>query len=235
MRSPSRHAARSHDARPSSNLGATGVPFDGMMSSSNRKQNMKIDRIQFSCHLPDTVPVTGNRDGRTKGWLTIVAAAGLAVAMSFVQSCSASARAGPNGSDVVALDDGQTNAEVLANADTGQVMVHTWERDLKSARSIEARPLTMGTDDKQIQLEPHPVSSDPPGYCSRFYGRADWLQGGKVRRGWLNHSGTVSGRQDFAWNHGWQAGESHGAMWSQMMDGRGPGMQRGGPGGMHRE
>ncbi|MCX6952562.1 MAG: hypothetical protein NTV51_10420 [Verrucomicrobia bacterium] len=164
--------------------------------------------------------------------MSIAAAVALAVGMLFVQSCSGTAKAGPNGGDVVALNDGKTSAEVLANADTGEVMVQTWDNDLKSARPIEARSLTIGADEKQIQLDPHPLASDPAGYCSRFYGRAEWMRGGTVRHGWLSHSGAATGRQNFEWNHGWQAGKSHGPMWSEMQ-GHGPGMQRGGPGGMN--
>ena len=195
---------------------------------------MKSKPIKFSCHLLDTVSVAAERKISMQTWITIVAAAGLVVGMIFVQSCSNSAKAGPNGGDVVALNDGKTSAEVLANADSGEVMVHTWNNDLKSARPVEARPLTIGADGKQIQLEPHPLASDPPGYCSRFYGRADWLQGGTVHHGWLNNSGAESGRQNFEWNHGWQAGKNHEPMWSEM-GGRGMGMQRGGSGGMRHE
>ena len=195
---------------------------------------MKNKLTKFSCRSLDNDSVAAERKESTKTWLTIMATAALVVGMIFVQSCSNSAKAGPNGGDVVALNDGKTSAEVLANADSGEVMVHTWNNDLKSARPVEARPLTMGADGKQIQLAPHPLASDPPGYCSRFYGRADWLQGGTVHHGWLSHSGAETGRQNFEWNHGWKAGKSHGPMWSEM-GGHGSGMGRGGPGGMRHE
>lgn len=190
--------------------------------------------VGFSCRSLDRVSVAAERKESKKTWLPIVATAALVVGMCLVQSCSNSAKAGPNGGDVVALNDGKTSAEVLANADSGEVMVHTWDNDLKSARPVQARPLTLGADEKQIQLDPRPLASDPPGYCSRFYGRADWLRGGNVHHGWLSHSGAASGRQNFEWNRGWQAGKSHGPMWSEMQ-GHGPGMQRGGPGGMRHE
>ena len=151
--------------------------------------------------------------------------------MFFIQACTDKAKAGPNGGDVVALSDGKTSAEVLANADTGEIMVHTWDHDLKSAHPVDARPLTIGADRKQLQLEPHPLASDPPGYCSRFYGRADWLQGGDVRHGWLSQSGIASERHDFQMTLGWKAGGLHGGMWSEM-GGHGPGMGSGGHGGM---
>ena len=195
---------------------------------------MKSKPIKLSRHSLDTVSVAAERKESTRTWFTIVATAALVVGTFFVQSCSNSAKAGPNGGDVVALNDGKTSAEVLANADSGEVMVHTWNNDLKSARPVEARPLTMGADGKQIQLEPHPLAGDPPGYCSRFYGRADWLQGGTVHHGWLSHSGAETGRQNFEMNRGWQAGKNHGGMWSGMR-GHGPGMGQGGQGRMRHE
>jgi hypothetical protein len=193
---------------------------------------MRTKTNEFSPHSPVDGFRAAERSESTPRWTTLVAAAGLILGMFFVQSCSRTAKAGPNGGDVVALNDGKTIAEVLANADTGEVMVHTWANDLKSARPVQGKPLTIGADEKQIQLEPHPLASDPPGYCSRFYGRVDWMRGGTVRHGWLNQSGAATGRQNFEWNHGWRAGKSHGSMWSEMQ-GHGPGMQRGGPGGMH--
>ena len=49
---------------------------------------------------------------------------GLLMAMITMQACSKAA-AGPNGGDVVSLKNGQAKAEVVANADTGEVMVLT--------------------------------------------------------------------------------------------------------------
>lgn len=194
----------------------------------------KSKPVEFPCRSLDTVSVAAARKESKKTWLPIVATAALVVGMCLVQSCSNSAKAGPNGGDVVALNDGKTSAEVLANADSGGVMVHTWDNDLKSARPVQARPLTLGADEKEIQLDPRPLASDPPGYCSRFYGRADWLRGGNVHHGWLSHPGAATGRHNFEMNRGWQAGESHGPMWSEM-GGHGPGMDQGGRGGMRHE
>ncbi|HEX2852484.1 MAG TPA: hypothetical protein VHO24_04540 [Opitutaceae bacterium] len=193
---------------------------------------MKFQSFEFFRQTSKTG--TDGRKESTTPWIAVAAAIGLTAGMFFVQSCSASAKAGPNGGDVIALNDGKTTAEVLANAETGEVMVHTWGNDLKSTRPLEATPLTIGADEKQIQLEPRPLPSDPAGYCSRFYGRADWLRGGSIRHGWLSHSGAKTEHRDFEWNRGWLAGKSHGPMWSEMQ-GHGPGMPRGGPGGMHRE
>ena len=152
------------------------------------------------------------------------------VGMLFVQSCS-KATAGPNGGDLVTLDDGKTNAEMMANSETGEAMVHTWNQDLKSPLPIEAKALTLGTDANSVRLEPHPLPGDPSGLCSQFYGRADWLKGGSVTHGWLSSSGHESERRQFDWKGCWKSGRRHGHMWSEM--GHGPGMHQEGHGGMH--
>ena len=70
--------------------------------------------------------------------------------------------------------------------------------------------------------------------CSRFYGQADWVRGGRMREGWM-HGERTGARQEFAWEHGWEAGRTHSAMWEAMGEHRrmGPG-HRPGPGGMDR-
>jgi hypothetical protein len=150
---------------------------------------------------------------------------GLLLSMMTLQSCSAT-KAGPNGGDVVSLNNSQTKAEVVANADTGEVMVHTWDQDLKNSQPIENKPLTIGSGDQATQLQPHPTASDPSGFCSRFYGQADWLRGGHVQRGWLGGAGQ--NRQDFGWNNCWKGGQTHGPMWREMGEHHG-GMMNGGP------
>ncbi len=200
---------------------------------------MKSKPIKFSSHSPPAVYVTRERKGFTQRWPTILAAAGLAVGMLFVQSCS-KAKAGPNGGDLVTLDNGKTNAEIMANSDTGEAMVHTWNQDFKSPLPIEARPLTLGAEAGSVRLDPHPLPGDPPGYCSQFYGRADWLRGGSVHRGWLSSGGNDSQRQHFDMNRCWDSGRTHGHMWSEMgghgpgMGGPGSGMGQGGHGGMRQ-
>ena len=189
---------------------------------------MKRKPIKFSCHSPDTISLTAERKGFTKTRTAMIAAAGL-VGMLFVQSCS---RAGPNGGDLVTLDNGKTNAEIMANSDTGEAMVHTWNQDLKSPFPIEARPLTLGTEANSIRLEPHPLPGDPPGSCSQFYGRADWLRGGSIHHAWLSSSDNESERHQFDLNRCWKSGRAHGHMWSEM-GGHGPGMHQDGHGGMH--
>jgi len=161
----------------------------------------------------------------------ILATAALVAIALLVQSCSRT-QAGPNGGDVVALNDGKTNAEVLANPGTGEVMVHTWDQELKSPRPIEAKPLTVGAEQNSVRLDPHPMPGDPPGYCSRFYGQADWLRGGQIHRGWMSQSESGVQPKPFDLNRCWQAGKSHGEMWSEMPR---HGMHHGGPGDMHDE
>lgn len=87
---------------------------------------------------------------------------------------------------MVALSNGQAKEEVLANADTGEVMIHTWDRNLKSSQPIEKKPLVICSGDQTVELQPHPTPSDPPGFCSRFYGQADWFRGGQIHHGWLS-------------------------------------------------
>jgi hypothetical protein len=176
---------------------------------------MKSNPITSPSPSPDTTYVASARKGLTKRWTAVLAAVGLAVGMLLIQSCS-KAKAGPNGGDMVALGDGKTNAEIMANSDTGEAMVHTWNQDLKSPLPIEAKPLTMGTDANSVRLDPHPVPGDPPGYCSQFYGRADWLRGGGAHHGWLSSGGRTNGH-----------------MWSEM-GGHGGGMGPGGHGGMRQ-
>ena len=192
---------------------------------------MNVILVKVSRYLLSTAEVGGTQGGLTKRWMTIATACGLLLGMLLVQSCSSKAKAGPNGGDLVTIDNGKTNAEILANSDTGEAMVHTWNADLKTPLPIERKPLTLGSDANSVRLEPHPLPSDPPGYCSQFYGRAEWMRGGKVNHGWLSSSGNESARHPFDWNRCWSAGREHERMWSEM-GGHGKGMGRNGQGGM---
>lgn len=195
---------------------------------------MKILSVNPSCHLPKTIAVTAKQCGFTKPWMTIATACGLLLGMLCIQSCSSKAKAGPNGGDLVTIDNGKTNAEILANSDTGEAMVHTWNTDLKTPLPIEAKALTLGSDANSVRLDSHPLPGDPPGYCSQFYGRAEWMRGGMVNHGWLSSSGNESARHPFDWNRCWSAGREHGPMWSEM-GGHGQGIGQGGHGGMRHE
>jgi hypothetical protein len=149
-----------------------------------------------------------------------------------VTGCSKSsqpaASTGPNGGDLVPIKGGAAYAELLANADTGEVMVHTWGQNLKTPEPIEREPITLGSGDKSIELTPHPMDTDPSDSCSRFYGHADWVRGGDIRNGWM-HGGGVGEHTEFAWQNCWQGGRTHGHMWSEMGEhrhmgaGHGPG------------
>jgi hypothetical protein len=138
---------------------------------------------------------------------------GLLLAMMTFQSCS-STQTGPNGGDVVTLTNG-AKAEIVANADTGEMMVHTWDQALKNSQPIENKALMMGNGDQTVELAPHPTASDPSGSCSRFYGQADWLRGGQVRQGWLG-GGADQDRHEFSLNNCWGGGAANGAMWNEM-------------------
>ena len=69
----------------------------------------------------------------------VLSGIGLLMAMMTLQSCSS--KAGPNGGDVVTLNNGLAKAEVVANADTGEMMVHTWDQNLKHSQPIDNKPL----------------------------------------------------------------------------------------------
>ena len=162
-------------------------------------------------------------------FLILMASLSLSASLLLVASCSsARAAAGPNGGDVVPIQNGTVKAEVITNADTGEVMVHTWDPALKNHQPIDAQPMTLGSGESTVELMPHPLPSDPPGRCSRFYGQAEWVRGGGIERGWLRCCGGQGTREDFAWSHCWSGGRSHGQMWSEMGEHRrgmgGPGM-----------
>jgi hypothetical protein len=141
------------------------------------------------------------------------------------------ASAGPNGGDLVPIKDGAAYAEVLANPDTGEVMVHTWDKDMKTRRAIEPEPISVGSGQNSVELTPRPTDTDPAGTSSRFYGQADWVRGGGVSRGWMQARGTRE-RQEFEWQRGWEAGRTHGRMWEEMGEHRRMGPRHGpGPGG----
>ena len=155
------------------------------------------------------------------------------VALLALAGCSTEpATAGPSGGDLVPIQGGNAYAELLANADTGEVMVHTWDKDLETRRPIESQPITVGSGDDSVELTPHPMDSDPSGLCSRFYGEADWVRGGGVQHGWM-HGGGVGDHRTFDWSRCWQGGQTHGHMWEEMgphrgMEGMGPGPMSGG-------
>jgi len=99
---------------------------------------------------------------------------------------------------VVPIKAGNAYAELVANADTGEVIVNTWSQDLKTRRPIENEPITLGSGDKNMELTPHPIDTDPSGRCNRFHGEAEWVRGGKVDSGWM-HGGGIGEHQDFSW------------------------------------
>lgn len=122
---------------------------------------------------------------------------------------------GPNGGDLVSIADGTAYVEIMANADTGEVVAHVLGKDVENNLPITAEPITVGSGRNRVALTPKPSNADPSGASSRFLGQADWLRGGQVHRAWIQVSGTA-GHQEFELRHGWDAGRLH---W-QTMSGR---------------
>lgn len=161
-------------------------------------------------------------------WVAAGIGVGLVAALgAYLLFAGKSATAGPYGGDVVPIDKGAGYAELVANRDSGEVMVHTWDKDLATPRPIRAKPVTIGTDGSQVNLEPYPVRGDPPGYCSRFYGAAEWMRGGGHHRGWLRTGDDPDAHHNFGWERSWDAGKAQRGMWEEMAAHRG--MHRGMP------
>ncbi|MBS0190550.1 MAG: hypothetical protein JSR52_05315 [Planctomycetes bacterium] len=149
--------------------------------------------------------------------LTIAVAISAVVSIAMLSSCSETkAAAGPTGGDIVPIQNGTTKAEVVTNADTGEVIVHTWDQGLRNPMPIDSQPMTLGSGDSSLELMPHPLASDPPGKCSRVYGQADWMRGGSIKTGWLRCCGGQGTRQDFPWTNCWSGGRTHGQIWTEM-------------------
>ena len=165
-----------------------------------------------------------------KAFLIGIVASAISAAALLLPSCSsASGAAGPNSGDVVPIQGGTVKVELVTSATTGEVMVHTWDPTLKQHMPIDPEPMTMGTGDHSIQLDPYPLPSDPPGKCSRFYGQADWVRAGTFDRGWLRCCGGSGTRENFAWRHCWSGGRGHEGMWAEMGEHRRGVGEAGGP------
>lgn len=166
-----------------------------------------------------------------KTFVTGVMFAGLITVAGCYQTPSQPTAAGPTGGDLVPIKGGTAYAELLANADTGEVMVQTWDKDLKTRHPIEREPITLGSGDNSIELMPHPMDADPSGTCSRFYAEAGWVRGGGIRHGWM-HGGGAGDHRTFDWSRCWQGGRAHGHMWEELGEHRrmGPMHGPGGPG-----
>ena len=164
-----------------------------------------------------------------KTFVTGVVLTGLFALAGCSQDVQQPAATGPNGGDMVAIKGGTAYSELLANADTGEVMLYTWDKDLKTRRPIEKQSITVGSGDNSVELMPHPMDTDPSGSCSRFYGEADWVRGGGVRHGWM-HGGGTGDHRTFEWSRCWQGGHAHDQMWEEMGKHRrmGPGNMPGG-------
>jgi hypothetical protein len=136
------------------------------------------------------------------------------ILVSLAAACAKPARVGPNGGPVAALDSGTVYAEVVADSNTGEVLVQIFDQDLKTRRPIETSPLTMGSGDHRVALSARPMDSDPRGMSSRFYGQADWARGGQAERGWIQGP-NMRTPEEFDWRRGWEAGRGHDQMWEE--------------------
>lgn len=137
------------------------------------------------------------------------------IGLMAVAACSRTTSEGPTGGDLVPIKGGTAYAEFASNADTGEMMVQTWDKDLKTRRAIERESITVGSGSNNAELAPHPMEGDASGMSSRFYGQADWARGGGVQRGWMQGRGTGD-RQEFQWQHGGERAGRQGRMWEDM-------------------
>ncbi len=162
----------------------------------------------------------GERKGIHVKVLSRVAGAyALGLASMVLLSCSIMQK-GPHGGAVVTLGSGDTKAEVVANGESGEVMVMTWGLDLQGSKAIKATTMTIGSGDSTATLQSCPMETDPPDLSSRFYGQADWLRKGHGGRGWLRDGGEQSGgmqevRHKFSLGTCWRAGNRQDAMWKE--------------------
>ena len=162
-----------------------------------------------------------NNETSIEVWKAAILTAALLLGIVGLMSCTSATATdtpGPHGGDVVPLGSSGTKAEVLANSDTGEVMVHTWDPDLEKPQPVESSALTLGSGDESVSLEPHPMPNDPNGRCSRFYGQAEWLRGGKMRHGWLRQGTVEKDEHHFDWKHCWSGGRKSHGMWSGMSE-----------------
>lgn len=142
---------------------------------------------------------------------------------ALLTSCADKAEAGPYGGDLLPIESG-AKAELVANSETGEVMVHTWDNELQNRFPIRSESITIGSGEQSVELSPHPHPSDPPGRCSQFYGQAEWMRNEGAREGWMMTDGQ---RREFNWSRCWKAGRTHGPMWTEMGEHRRMGMERG--------
>jgi hypothetical protein len=146
--------------------------------------------------------------------------------LAVAAACARPAKVGPNGGSVTSISGDTVYAELLADSSTGEVLVQTFDSDLKTRRPIENAPVTVGSGEHRVELRPRPMDNDPSGTSSRFYGQADWARGGDARRGWIEGFGLRE-RREFDWQHGWEAGQMRGRMWEEMEEHRSMGPEHG--------
>lgn len=129
-------------------------------------------------------------------------------------SCSSMQR-GPNGGPIVSLKNSHAKAEIITNAESGAILIYTWDLVLKNKRPVNYKPLIIGSGNETVDLHPYPIDDDSAGYCSRFYGKADWLYGEQMHSGWLG-GGMEQIRHEFDWDISLRAGKSRGTLFKKM-------------------
>lgn len=144
----------------------------------------------------------------------IIIGIGLTVALTTLHSCSFT-QANLKKGALVTMEDGLVKAQIVGNTDSGAVLIYTWDKALKNRQPIKRNSLTLGSGPQKLTLQARPTTTDPAGFSSRFYGRAEWLRESKVVKGWIADS-TGPGRQDFTWKDCWKGGENSQEIWSQI-------------------
>lgn len=146
--------------------------------------------------------------------LLIGFACGMVIALGVVYLWSRGSSSGPYGGDLVPLGEG-AQGEVLANDETGEAVALIWDASLRHSHPIPDDPIVIGRGERTVTLRPHPRSDDPSGHCSRFYGQADWLKGGRSDHEWLEWNGHGMHHR-FAGQGCWNSGPERRSLWHDL-------------------
>ena len=160
---------------------------------------------------------------------TFIVNNGLVLVLLALLSCFPTQK-GPYGGSVVSLKSSHAKAEILADTGTGAVLIYMWDLALKKRKPVNYKPLLIGNGDETVDLLPYPIADDSAGYCSRFYGKAEWVHSGTGNYGWLG-GGMEQIQHEFNWKNCLRAGESLGTLFDKMDENQG-GMMGDGTGDM---
>jgi len=159
----------------------------------------------------------------------IIYGTGSVLILMTLLSCTSMQR-GPYGGTVISLKSSHAKAEILADTASGAVLIYTWDIALKKNKPVHYKPFIIGSGDETVDLFPYPIAGDSTGYCSRFYGKAEWVRGGGMVYGWLG-GGVEQVRHEFNWKNCLHAGKSLGSLFEKMDENKG-GMMGNGSGDM---